>query len=197
MTLGEGAAAMVLESLEHASARGARILGEIVGYGTTTDAVDLTKPSAADAELAISKALKDSSETLGSNYLDALQPIMVSSHGTGTKLNDAAESRAIRQALSGMEYKVIATKSAHGHLIGAAGILEFLLAIRCANDGFAPAIRNFQTEADDCILPLVTGNNFEYAAKSIVSNSFAFGGLNVSLVAIPAGEPTGKAFSYA
>lgn len=176
LALGEGAAVLVLESEEHALARGAPILGELLGYGASSDAADMTAPDQAGVEGAIRSAFRDAG-------LPAETPALISTHGTGTRLNDAVEAAAIR-AVHGLGLEastVIATKSAHGHLIGGSGALEFLIGMKALAEGLAPPVLN-QLEPDpDCDLPLALEPT-AIAHDILVSNSFAFGGLNAVLI---------------
>jgi len=177
MVLGEGAAALVLEEYEHAKARGAHIYAELAGYGATSDAHHITMPHGRGAEAAIRSAHADAGIGLDT-------PVLISSHGTGTALNDKIESGAIRAVYGDhlSQNRVIATKSAHGHLIGGAGALELVTAIQAMNARIAQAILNSLGPDPDCAAPLVwekEAANFDV----VVSNSFAFGGLNAVLIA--------------
>lgn len=182
--MGEGAGVLVLEEAEAAAARGARILGEIAGYGSTTDAYHLTapEPSGAPAAHAIELALSDAG--LAVDQVD-----YVNAHGTSTQLNDAAETAALKTALGGRARKVpvSAPKSAIGHLLGAAGAVETVATVLTLDSGVIPPTLGYEVPDPDCDLdfvpgearPLVTGNGRPPAA---ISNSFAFGGHNVTLV---------------
>jgi len=176
LVLGEGAAMLVLEEREHAVARGAAILAELIGYGSSSDARHITTPDRAGIERAIRAAHADAELPL-----DA--PILISSHGTGTRLNDATEAAAL-QAVYGPALAantVIATKSAHGHLIGASGALEFLIGLIALQKGLAPPIINHLATDPACALPLaLSAQAIDH--KHLVSNSFAFGGLNAVLI---------------
>ncbi|NIJ06693.1 nodulation protein E [Sphingomonas vulcanisoli] len=176
MVLGEGAAILVLEAWDHAVARGATIHGELIGYGATSDAAHITMPDQTGIEAAIRAAHADAGLPLD-------VPVLISSHGTGTRLNDATEAAAIRavygDALS--ESLVIATKSAHGHLIGGSGALEFLLGLKALQAGRAPAILNHVGDDPACDIPLALARS-DIAYDHLVSNSFAFGGLNAVLI---------------
>ena len=177
MVLGEGAAMLVLESEAHARARGAPILAEMAGMGAASDARHLTAPHVDGASAAIRAAHADAGLPL-----DA--PALISSHGTGTLLNDRTEAEAMRAVYgSGMAGKtVIATKSAHGHLIGGGGALEFLIGILALQRRLAPPVLNWLGPDPECDAPLaLEPTPIDYGA--LVSNSFAFGGLNAVLVA--------------
>jgi nodulation protein E len=176
MVLGEGAAIFVLESEEHALSRGATILGELAGYGTTSDAAQMTAPDQASIEAAIRAAHHDA-------QVEPEQPALISSHGTGTTLNDKCEAAALQSVYGkSLDGKVvIATKSAHGHLIGASGALEFLIGMKALSSGIAPPILNYLGPDPDCALPLAL-EPAPLDQKVLISNSFAFGGLNVVLI---------------
>jgi nodulation protein E len=176
LALGEGAAVLVLESEDHAAARGARVLGELAGYGASSDAADMTAPDQSGVEAAIRAAHRDAG--VGPD-----RPGLISTHGTGTKLNDAVETAAMRAvygaALAGST--VIATKSAHGHLIGGSGALEFLIGMQALAEGLAPPVLNYLGPDPDCDLPLALEPT-PIAHDILISNSFAFGGLNAVLI---------------
>ncbi len=177
MVLGEGAAALVLEDYEHARARGAHIIAELAGYGATSDAFHITSPHGRGAEAAIRAAHADARVGLDT-------PVLISSHGTGTALNDKIESAAMR-AVYGETFgqnRVMATKSAHGHLIGGAGAIELVTGIQAMNRGVVPAILNGLGADPDCDAPLAWTRE-ERTYDVVVSNSFAFGGLNAVLIA--------------
>lgn len=176
MVLGEGAAVLVLETEAHALARRAPILAELAGYGLSSDAAHMTAPDLAGITQAMRAALAD-----GEIAPDT--PMLISTHGTGTALNDAAEAAAIH-AVCGDDldrHRVIATKSAHGHMIGAAGAMEFLVGIAALIEGLAPPVLNFLGPDPACDLPLVLEPQ-ALAPHVLLSNSFAFGGLNAVLV---------------
>jgi len=178
MVLGEGAATLVLEDLDHARARGATIYAELTGAGATSDAFHLTQPDGEGALAAMSQAYQDASVPL-----DA--PAIVSTHGTGTPVNDKMEAEVLRR-LYGADldrHAVIATKSAHGHLLGGAGAIEFLVGVLALREGLAPPVLNYLGPDPECDLPLVLGQAQPTGAELLVSNSFAFGGLNSVLVA--------------
>lgn len=176
MVLGEGAATLVLEDWERATARGATIHGELIGYGATADAAHLTAPDLDGVTAAIRAAHADAGVPT-----DA--PVLISSHGTGTLLNDRTEAAAIRAVYGGLDRStVIATKSAHGHLIGGSGALELVLGLKALAQGVAPPVLNHRGADPECELPLAleaTGLDTDL----LVSNSFAFGGLNAVLIA--------------
>ncbi|UAK25917.1 beta-ketoacyl-[acyl-carrier-protein] synthase family protein [Sphingomonas nostoxanthinifaciens] len=176
LVLGEGAAVLVLEAWDRAVARGATIHGELIGYGATSDAAHITMPDQTGIEAAIRAAHADAGLALD-------VPVLISSHGTGTRLNDATEAAALRavygEALG--ESLVIATKSAHGHLIGGSGALEFVLGLRALVAGVAPPILNHRGADPACDIPLALAAT-PIGYDHLVSNSFAFGGLNAVLI---------------
>jgi nodulation protein E len=176
LILGEGAAVLVLEAEAHALARGARILGKVIGYGASADAAHMTAPDQAGIEMAIRAAHDDAG-------IDVSRPALISSHGTGTILNDATEAAAIRAVYGDalQDHLVIATKSAHGHLIGASAALEFLIGMKALSERIAPPILNHLGTDPECALPLALEPT-PIAGDILVSNSFAFGGLNAVLI---------------
>ncbi len=182
--MGEGAGVLVLEEHEQAVARGARILGDVAGYGSTSDAYHLTapEPTGRPAAQAITLALTDAG-------LDASQISYVNAHGTSTELNDAAETRALKLALGEHAYRipVSSTKSATGHLLGAAGAIEAVATLQALNDRLIPPTLNYEVPDEGLDLDYVPGSARELVlasagAPAAISNSFAFGGHNVSLV---------------
>lgn len=175
--LGEGAASLVLESEAHARERGATILAEIAGTGASSDAGHITQPDWRGAEAAIRAALADADA-------NTTEPMLISAHGTGTVLNDQSETRALRQVFADSlsASHVIATKSAHGHMLGATASIELILGIMALNEGAAPPIGGSHTCDPECDLPLVLSPT-DISHKILLSPSFAFGGLNSVLVA--------------
>jgi nodulation protein E len=183
MTLGEGAAMLVLEPLEAALARGARIYAEIVGFGMSADAHHITQPRAEGAALAICRALDDTAQA-GIHNPDQ-RVGYINAHGTGTPTNDAVEAAAIHQALGGVapSIPVGATKSFTGHSIGAAGAIEALATVLALDAGSLPYTTGV-TEVDPALnLDIITGESRPLAADKdlALSNSLAFGGLNAVL----------------
>jgi nodulation protein E len=177
LILGEGAAMLLLEPLESAQARGAKIWGEIVGFGMSSDAHHLTQPLAEGAARAMRSALGDAAvDPTAIGYINA--------HGTGTLANDVTETQAIREIFGAHADKlaVSSTKSMHGHALGAAGALEAAATLMALDDGMIPPTANFSEADPDCALDVVPNtaraSNIEWA----LSNSFAFGGLNAVLV---------------
>jgi nodulation protein E len=177
MVLGEGAATLILEEEQHALRRGAHIHAEMAGCGSTSDASHITQPDAESAAAAIRNAHKDAG-------LADDAPILISAHGTGTRLNDRSEARALHLAYTSSlgRHRVIATKSSHGHMLGATGAMEFLVAIEALNANIAPPILGYLGPDPECDLPLVLASE-SIVCEAVVSTSFAFGGLNCVLVA--------------
>ncbi len=178
MMLGEGAAMMVLESEAHAEARGARVLGEILGSGASSDAHHMTHPNGTGAVEAMRAALADAKVEAGT-------PMLISSHGTGTVANDRAEAAALREVFGeGLDgCTVLATKSAHGHLCGAGGAIELVIGLLSLRDRVAPPVLHYLGADAECDLPLALGEAKAMEHTTLLSNSFAFGGLNSVLVA--------------
>jgi len=176
LVLGEGAAMLVLESEAHAAARGATVLGELAGFGASSDAAHMTAPDPTGIEAAIVDAHRDAA-------LDTGHPVLISAHGTGTALNDAAEAAVLREVYGNAldASLVIATKSAHGHLVGAGGALEFAIGMKALVEGCAPPVLNHTGDDPACAVPLALKPQ-EIAYDTLVSNSFAFGGLNAVLI---------------
>jgi 3-oxoacyl-[acyl-carrier-protein] synthase II len=183
--MGEGAGVLVLEEASAAEARGATILGEVVGYGSTSDAHHLTAPdpSGVPAARAIELALNDAGVT--SETVD-----YVNAHGTSTQLNDAAETAALKRALGAERAKQIpisSTKSAIGHLLGAAGAVEAVATVETLRARLIPPTLGYEVPDPELDLDYVPGRARELALDNgrppvAISNSFAFGGHNVSLV---------------
>ncbi|HEX2023535.1 MAG TPA: beta-ketoacyl-ACP synthase II, partial [Acidimicrobiales bacterium] len=174
--LGEGGAALVLEELEHARARKATVLAEVAGWGSSSDAHHLTapEPRGAGAAAAMRAALADArlpSEAVG--YLNA--------HGTSTQLNDHTEALAIREVV-GTTVAVSSTKGVTGHLLGAAGAAEAIACVQVLATGLVPPTANLHRPDPDCGLDLVTGEGREEKVDVTMSNSFGFGGHNVTLM---------------
>ncbi|NUS39966.1 MAG: beta-ketoacyl-[acyl-carrier-protein] synthase family protein [Lysobacter sp.] len=176
LVLGEGAGMFVLESLEHARARGATVLAELAGFGCNADAGDIVAPSAEGAAGAMQLALRDAGLEPGDvDYINA--------HGTGTPLNDPTETRAIRQVFGAHAdaLAVSSTKAVHGHALGAAGALELVAAIGALREQIAPPTGNFTTPDPACDLDYVPNAARAMTVRAVLSNSFAFGGLNAVL----------------
>jgi 3-oxoacyl-[acyl-carrier-protein] synthase II len=183
--MGEGAAVLVLESLEHARARGARIYAEVAGYGTTADAFHMTapRPDGSRAAAAMRTALRTAGvppEAVG----------WVSAHASSTPLNDGTEALALTNVLGAALERtpVSGTKPYHGHALGASGAIEAAIACMVMRRGWIPPTLNLETPGEDCALDHVTGDGRSLAPDLVLSNSFGFGGVNASLVlrALPA-----------
>ena len=177
--MGEGAGVVVLEELEHAKARGARIYCEVLGYGLTNDAFHITQPPKGHtgAVRCMQAALEDAQVAPDAvDYINA--------HGTSTAANDRNESIGIRTVFGGHadSMMVSSTKSMSGHLLGAAGGLEAVLTAKALHHGIVPPTINLDTPGEDCDLDYVPGASRETAIDVAVSNSFGFGGTNAVLV---------------
>ncbi|AEV94437.1 beta-ketoacyl-ACP synthase II [Pediococcus claussenii] len=175
--MGEGAATLILEDLEHAKKRGANIIAEITGYGTTSDAYHMTQPNpeGKGAVKAMQMAIRESDLTPEDvDYINA--------HGTSTVANDKAESTAIKTLFgNNNHYSVSSTKSMTGHALGAAGALEAVATIGALQSGILPENVGLQNEDPDCDVPLVREPNQKADVKFAISNSFGFGGHNAVL----------------
>ena len=180
MALAEGAAALVLEDYDAAKKRGAPIYGEVTGAGYSSDAYHLTQPKTEGAAKAIRQALRESNLPGGTNFL-------ISTHGTGTELNDVSEAAALRAVFGDdlNNHIAIATKSSHGHLLGGTGALELAVGLLALKEGLAPQVCNFEGPDPACPLPLAVDGAVPIANMALLSNSFAFGGLNSVLVVSP------------
>jgi nodulation protein E len=177
MVIGEGAGTIILETLEHAMARGAKIYAELTGLGMSSDAHDMLQPLDRGAAAAMSAALKDAGLVPSSiDYINA--------HGTGTPQNDPTETRAIRDVFGSHADKlaVSSTKSIHGHTLGAASALEAIATVLAIGDQKSPPTANFQDPDPQCDLDYVPNTARSMPISHAMSNSFAFGGLNTVLV---------------
>lgn len=177
--LGEGAGMLVLEELDHARARGAHIYGEVVGFGTTADAFRITDthPEGRGAVSCIQMALRDAG--LGTGDID-----YINAHGTSTDVNDRVETMAIRKALGQDAYStpVSSIKSMMGHLIAAAGSVEAITCLLAIRDGVIPPTVNYETPDPECDLDYVPNQARQAKIDTALSNSFGFGGQNISLI---------------
>ena len=178
LVMGEGAALIVLETLEHAQQRGAEVLAELVGYGSTVDAFHISAPAVdgAGAARAISLALK----------MAGVEPKTVdyiSAHGTGTELNDVSETRAIKRAFGEVAYDipVSSTKSMTGHMMGATGVLESIFCIRAIHENIVPPTIHLQNPDPECDLDYVPNQARELPVDFAITNAFGFGGQNAVL----------------
>jgi len=177
--MGEGSAVLILESLEHAQARGAKILCEFSGYGTSDDAYHISAPAenGAGAAISMSLALKDA----GFNSADIQY---INAHGTSTQLNDKSETAAIKTVFGEQAYKlaVSSTKSMTGHLLGASGALEALISAMAIIDQIMPPTINYETPDPVCDLDYVPNHSRKADVANVMSNSFGFGGHNATLI---------------
>ena len=176
MVLGEGAAILVLEEMQHAKARGADILGEVCGFGMTADAGDIVQPSLEGASRAIRLAMEDAEMPLEEvGYINA--------HGTATAMNDRVEAAAIKSVLGAhaTDILVSSTKSMHGHAIGAAGALEAVATLMALRSGVVPPTIGYQEDDPDIGLDVVPNAARQADVKAALSDAFAFGGLNAVL----------------
>jgi beta-ketoacyl-acyl-carrier-protein synthase II len=178
LVMGEGAAALVIESLEHAQERGAEILAEIVGYGSTADAYHVTAPAEDGAGGAA--AMKAALEGAG---LSPEQVDYVNAHGTGTSLNDQAETQAIKTALGDRAYQipVSSTKSMTGHMMGATGTLESIICVQAIRNNQIPPTIHLQTPDPACDLDYVPNQARSAKVDVALNNAFGFGGHNAVL----------------
>ncbi len=185
LVIGEGAGMLVLESLEHAQARGATILAEIAGYGQTTDAYHITAPpeNGSGATRAIRKALADAG--LRPEDID-----YVSAHGTATPLNDTAETAAVKAALGEHAYNVAmsSTKSMTGHIMGATGAIESVFCALAIRDQIVPPTIHYETPDPTCDLDYVPNAARPRRVRVCLNNAFGFGGHNAVLVIRAFGE---------
>ena len=177
--MGEGAGVVVLESLEQAKARGANILAEVVGYGATCDAYHITSPAedGSGAAKAMEFAMKDAE-------IMPEQVDYINAHGTSTHHNDLFETKAIRLALGDQaeKVKINSTKSMIGHLLGAAGGVEFITCVKSIQDGYVHATLGLEEPGEGCDLDYTQGDGVEMNVNYAISNSLGFGGHNASLI---------------
>ena len=177
MVQGEGAGIFILETFENAISRGANILAEIVGFAMNSDASHIVMPSKRGAAISISRALKDARINISDvSYINA--------HGTGTRANDTTECAAIESVFGGHleNLMVSSTKSMHGHLIGATGAVELLACIMALRDGIIAPTIGYEQKDETCALDVVPNFARNVKVKAVVSNAFAFGGMNAVLV---------------
>lgn len=176
MVLGEGSGMFMLESLEHAQARGAIILAELAGVGMSADAGDMIAPDATGAARAMQAALDDAK-------LAPADVDYINAHGTATPANDPTETRAIHRVFGdhASHMAVSSTKAVHGHALGAAGALELVAVLGALRDGVVPPTANFIDSDPECDLDYVPNRARQKPVRAALSNSFAFGGLNAVL----------------
>jgi 3-oxoacyl-[acyl-carrier-protein] synthase II len=177
--MGEGAGLVVLESLEHAQARGANIIAEIVGYGSTCDAYHITSPAPDGSGAA--KAMKDAIEEAG---IKPEEVSYINAHGTSTSLNDQFETAAIKKAFGEVAYKIpiSSTKSMTGHLLGAAGAIEAIICAKALQDGFIPPTIGYETKDEELDLDYVPNVGRVQELEYALTNSLGFGGHNATLL---------------
>ncbi len=175
--LGEGAGILVMESLEHAQARGATILAELVGYGMASDSQDMVKPTVEGPSVAMQNALNDAGLKP-----DAIQ--YLNAHGTATMDNDINETKAIKNVFGNHAYKlaISSTKSMHGHPLGAGGGIEAVACIKAMQESWVPPTIGLDEPGEGCDLDYVPNVGRDLKVTYAMSNSFAFGGLNAVLV---------------
>jgi len=178
LVLGEGAAMVIMEEREAAMRRGARIYAELAGYGSSNEYLHITKPSVDGQALAMSLALADAN--VSADEID-----YVNAHGTATVLNDVTETRAIKKVFGDRAYQlpVSSTKSMHGHLLGGAGALEFVISLLAMQHQAVPPTANLDVPDPECDLDYVPFRGRERDVRCVMSNSFAFGGTNAVLIA--------------
>lgn len=177
--MGEGAAVMILEELEHARARGAKIYGEITGYGASCDAHHITAPleDGRGAAKSMENALKDAGEV--KEHVD-----YINAHGTGTPLNDKGETIAVKAVFGDLADNLLvsSTKSMTGHMLGASGAIEAFICIMALKEGFVPATINYKVPDPECDLNIVPNTGIQKDIHLAMSNSLGFGGHNATLV---------------
>jgi len=177
--MGEGSAIVILESLEHAQARGAHILAEVSGYGATNDAYHISAPAenGVGAALCMRMALDDGGfQPADIDYINA--------HGTSTQLNDKSETAAIKTAFGEQAYRVpvSSTKSMTGHLLGASGALEVVICVKSLQSQIAPPTINYETPDPECDLDYIPNSARPIKIDRVMSNSFGFGGHNATII---------------
>ena len=177
--MGDGAGVIILEELEHALARGAKIYGEVVGYGATCDAYHITSPcpdgeGAANAMILAMDEAGIKPEQVG--YINA--------HGTSTHLNDSCETMAVKKAFNEASKNVMmsSTKGNTGHLLGAAGGIEAVVCAKAIEDSFVPPTINYRIPDEECDLDIVPNRGRNVEIKYAMSNSLGFGGHNASII---------------
>lgn len=176
MVQGEGAAIFVFEEYEHAKARGAQILAEVIGFAMSSDAADIVMPSKQGAARAISGAIRDA-------RIDPTDVGYVNAHGTGTAANDKTECAAVADVFGAHADKLMmsSTKSMHGHVIGGTGAIELLACIMALKDGVVAPTINYDEPDPECALDVVPNEARDASVEVALSNAFAFGGMNAVL----------------
>jgi 3-oxoacyl-[acyl-carrier-protein] synthase II len=176
---GEGAAMVVVETLEHARRRGARILAEVLGYGLTSDGFHMAAPDPDAAQASRSMSLALQSAGIAPEELD-----WIGAHGTGTQLNDVAETKAIKMALGEAAYKVPASsiKSAMGHMFGGAATISAIMGVKAMEAGMLPPTINYEVPDPECDLDYIPNVARKADVRTVMVNGFGFGGQNASLI---------------
>ena len=177
--MGEGAAALVLEEYGHAKTRGAKIYGEVCGYGSTCDAYHITAPHPEGRGGA--KAMEEAMKEAGYTENDA---VYINAHGTGTPMNDVIETAVIKQALgeaNARKARVSSTKSMTGHMLGAAGAVEALACLLALDEGIIPPTINLKEQDEACDLDCTANESVKAGITLALSNSLGFGGHNACL----------------
>ena len=177
LVMGEGAAMFLLEEFEHAKQRGAKIYGEISGFGLSSDASHITQPSIDGPARAVRMALAEAE-------VNPEEVDYINAHGTGTRLNDATETQVIKEVFGAHARKlaVSSTKSMHGHVMGATGAVELAATVQAIDRGVIPPTANYTKPDPECDLDYVPNQAREKPVRVAISNSFAFGGLNAVLL---------------
>ncbi len=177
LVMGEGAAMFLFEELEHAKARGAKILAEIAGYGLSSDASHITQPSIDGPARAVKMALAEA-------RVNPEEVDYINAHGTGTRINDVTETRVIKEVFGDHARKlaISSTKSMHAHVMGATGAVELAATVQTVDRGIIPPTANYTQPDPECDLDYVPNQAREKAVRVAISNSFAFGGLNAVLL---------------
>ncbi len=177
LVMGEGAAMLLLEELDHARQRGARIYGELAGFGMSSDANHITQPSIDGPARAVRMALAEAA-------VNPEEVDYINAHGTGTRVNDVTETQVIKEVFKDHARKVAisSTKSMHGHVMGATGAVEMAATVLALDRGVIPPTANYTQPDPECDLDYVPNQAREKPVRVAVSNSFAFGGLNAVLL---------------
>ncbi len=177
--MGEGAGVVVLENLEHAIARGAKIYAEVIGYGASSDSYHITspEPEGEGGARAMQRAIKDA--RLKPEDVD-----YINAHGTSTHLNDLIETKAIKKVFGNhsLKLKVSSTKGNTGHLLGAAGVIEAIISTKAVEEGLVPPTINYKEKDEECDLDIVPNKPIKQDLKVVMSNSLGFGGHNATIV---------------
>ena len=177
--MGEGSGILILEEYDHAVKRGAKILGEVVGYGASCDANHMTAPleDGSGAAACMTLAIRDAG-------IDPCEIGYINAHGTGTPLNDKGETKAVKLAFGehSKELLISSTKSMTGHLLGASGAIEAVMTIKALEEQFAPPTVGYKVSDEDCDLKICPNEGVDFDSEYAMSNSLGFGGHNASLI---------------